>query len=78
MYVFAEYYDIGLIECRYCKTMMWYQEKMNKKKIHLSNPKFSLYRGNGKVELLLLKQQPKILSRLLFDEYNIVSRKFQQ
>ncbi|CAK8563300.1 unnamed protein product [Lathyrus sativus] len=73
-----EYYDIGdpLVECRYCKAMMWYQERMNKSS-HSANPKFSLCCGNGKVELPLLKQPPPLLAHLLFDE-DIVSRKFQQ
>ncbi|KAI5406494.1 hypothetical protein KIW84_053003 [Lathyrus oleraceus] len=74
-----EYYDIGdlLIECCYCKVMMWYQERMNKSS-HFVNPKFSLCYDNGKVELSLLKQPPELLSRLLFYEENIVSRKSQQ
>ncbi|KAI5414722.1 hypothetical protein KIW84_040260 [Lathyrus oleraceus] len=76
---FAKYYDIGdpLIECRYCRAIMWYQERVNKNQ-HAANPKFSLYYGNGKVELPLLKQPPELLSRLLFDEDSIASRKFQQ
>ncbi|KAI5406448.1 hypothetical protein KIW84_052976 [Lathyrus oleraceus] len=38
----------------------------------------SIARNNGKVELSLLKQPPDLLSRLLFDDDNIFSRKFQQ
>ncbi|XP_058746518.1 uncharacterized protein LOC131619442 [Vicia villosa] len=74
-----EYYDIGspLIECRYCKAMMWYQERMHKSS-HSANPKFMLCCGNGKVELPLLRQPPEILAKLLFDHENVVSRKFQQ
>lgn len=77
--LFAEYYDIGdpLIECRYYKTMMWYQERMRKTH-HSANPKFSLCCSNGKVEQSLLKQPPNLLSRFLFDDDNIFSRKFQQ
>ncbi|XP_058726064.1 uncharacterized protein LOC131597379 [Vicia villosa] len=73
------YYDIGdpLIECRYCKSMMWYQEQMNKSS-HYANPKFMLCCCNGKVEIPLLKQPPKVLAKLMFDHDNVVSRKFQQ
>ncbi|XP_058740821.1 uncharacterized protein LOC131613143 [Vicia villosa] len=74
-----EYYDIGspLIECRYCKAMMWYQERMHKS-THSANPKFMMCRGNGKVELPLLRQPPEPLATLQFDHESIVSRKFQQ
>ncbi|XP_058722666.1 uncharacterized protein LOC131594520 [Vicia villosa] len=74
-----DYYDIGdpLIECRYCKAMMWYQERMHKSS-HAANPKFMLCCGNGKVELPLLEEPPEILAKLLFDHDNLDSRKFQQ
>ncbi|XP_058780945.1 uncharacterized protein LOC131655055 [Vicia villosa] len=74
-----EYYDIGspLIECCYCKAMMWYQERMHKS-THSANPKFMMCCGNGKVELPMLKQPPEQLAKLLFDNDSIVSRKFQQ
>ncbi|XP_058759288.1 uncharacterized protein LOC131632565 [Vicia villosa] len=74
-----DYYDIGspLIECRYCKAMMWYQERMHKSS-HAANPKFMLCCGNGKVELPLLEEPPDILAKLLFDHDNLDSRKFQQ
>ncbi|XP_058775634.1 uncharacterized protein LOC131649912 [Vicia villosa] len=73
------YYDIGdpLIECRYCKSMMWYQERMNKIS-HSANPKFMLCCCNGKVEIPLLKQPPEVLAKLMFDQDNVVSRKYQQ
>ncbi|XP_058746408.1 uncharacterized protein LOC131619316 [Vicia villosa] len=73
-----DYYDVGdpLIECRYCKAMMWYQERMHKSS-HAANPKFMLCCGNGKVELPLLEQPPKLLAKLLFDNDNLDSRKFQ-
>ncbi|KAI5411088.1 hypothetical protein KIW84_056291 [Lathyrus oleraceus] len=56
-----EYYDIRdpLIECHYYNAMMWYQERMNKS-CHSANPKFNLCCGNGKVELPLLKQPPRV------------------
>ncbi|XP_058758760.1 uncharacterized protein LOC131632013 [Vicia villosa] len=74
-----EYYDIGspLIECRYCKAMMWYQERMHKSS-HSANPKFMMCCGNGKVELPLLREPPETLAKLLFDHDSLVSRKFQQ
>ncbi|XP_058767402.1 uncharacterized protein LOC131641097 [Vicia villosa] len=74
-----EYYDIGspLIECRYCKAMMWYQERMHKSS-HSANPKFMMCCGNGKVELPLLREPPETLAKLLFDHESLVSRKFQQ
>ncbi|XP_058741664.1 uncharacterized protein LOC131614053 [Vicia villosa] len=73
-----DYYDVSdpLIECRYCKAMMWYQERMHKSS-HAANPKFMLCCGNGKVELSLLEQPPKVLAKLLFDNDNFDSRKFQ-
>ncbi|XP_058729137.1 uncharacterized protein LOC131601360 [Vicia villosa] len=74
-----EYYDIGspLIECSYCKAMMWYQERMHKS-THSANPKFMMCCGNGKVELPILRNPPEQLAKLLFDHDNTVSRKFQQ
>ncbi|XP_058775274.1 uncharacterized protein LOC131649531 [Vicia villosa] len=74
-----EYYDIGspLIECCYCKAMMWYQERMHKS-THSANPKFMMCCGNGKVELPMLRHPPEQLAKLLFDHESIVSRKFQQ
>ncbi|XP_058742571.1 uncharacterized protein LOC131615076 [Vicia villosa] len=74
-----EYYDIGspLIECGYCKAMMWYQERMHKS-THSANPKFMMCCGNGKVELPILRQPPEQLAKLLFDHDNTVSKKFQQ
>ncbi|XP_058732948.1 uncharacterized protein LOC131604533 [Vicia villosa] len=74
-----EYYDIGspLIECCYCKAMMWYQERMHKS-THAANPKFMMCCGNGKVELPMLRHPPEQLAKLLFDHESIVSRKFQQ
>ncbi|XP_058742338.1 uncharacterized protein LOC131614807 [Vicia villosa] len=73
------YYDIGdpLIECRYCKSMMWYQERMNKSS-HSANPKFMLCCCNGKIEIPLLRQPPEVLAKLMFDQENVVSKKFQQ
>ncbi|XP_058766767.1 uncharacterized protein LOC131640386 [Vicia villosa] len=76
---FTEYYDIGspLIECGFCKSMMWYQERMHKS-THSENPKFMMCCGNGKVELPILRQPPEQLAKLLFDHDNTVSKKFQQ
>ncbi|XP_058741448.1 uncharacterized protein LOC131613826 [Vicia villosa] len=73
-----DYYDVGdlLIECRYCKAMMWCQERMHKSS-NAANPKFMLCCGNGKVELPLLEQPPKVLAKLLFDNDNLDSKKFQ-
>ncbi|XP_058749840.1 uncharacterized protein LOC131622824 [Vicia villosa] len=73
-----DYYDVGdpLIECRYCKEIMWYQERMHKSS-HAANPKFMLCCGNGKEELPLLEQPPDILARLLFNNNILDSRKFQ-
>ncbi|XP_058767623.1 uncharacterized protein LOC131641335 [Vicia villosa] len=74
-----EYYDTGspLIECCYCKAMMWYQERMHKS-THSANPKFMMCCGNGKFELPILKHPPEQLAKLLFDHDNTVSRMFQQ
>ncbi|CAI8588504.1 unnamed protein product [Vicia faba] len=56
---------------------MWYHERMHKSS-HSAKPKFMVYYGNGKVEIPLLKQPPEILANLLFDQENVISRKFQQ
>jgi hypothetical protein len=56
---------------------MWYQERMNK--CHdAANPKFTLCCRKGKVQLPLLKQPPKVLQDLLFDNDSVESKKFQQ
>lgn len=65
-----------MIECRYCKTMMWYQERMDKHR-HAANPKYYLCCGNGKVELPMLKHPPKVLSHLLFNRNAKDSKNFQ-
>lgn len=69
------YYDVGgaMIECRHCKSLMWYQERMEKHK-HAANPKYQLCCGNGKVELSFLKHPPTLLSYLLFDHNSKIVR----
>ena len=73
-----DYYDLGdtMIECRHCKTLMWYQERMDKHK-HAENPKYKLCCGNGKVELPFLKYPPSLLSHFLFDQDSKDSKNFQ-
>ncbi|KAI5438955.1 hypothetical protein KIW84_024618 [Lathyrus oleraceus] len=75
---FLDYYDLGdaMIECKYCKAMMWYQESMDKH-THAANPKYYLCCGNGKVELPMLKHPPQVLSHLLFDHTTEDNKNFQ-
>jgi hypothetical protein len=56
---------------------MWYQERMDKFR-HSANPKFTMCCGKGKVQLPLLKQPPKVLQDLLFQNDSTESKKFQQ
>lgn len=65
-----------MIECRYFKAMMWYQERMEKHR-HAVHPKYYLCYGNGKVELPLLKHPPQVLSHLLLDHTTKDSKNFQ-
>ncbi|XP_050887994.1 uncharacterized protein LOC127093137 [Lathyrus oleraceus] len=65
-----------MIECRHCKMLMWYQERMDKHK-HAENPKYKLCCGNGKVEQPSLKHPPSLLSHFLFDQDSKDSKNFQ-
>ena len=73
------YLDIGnpIMQCKQCQAMMWYGERMLKHR-HGTNPKFSLWCGNGKVQLPLLQTPPPLLQHLLLDNNSIDSGKFQQ
>lgn len=44
---------------------------------HAANPKYTLYCGNGKVELSFLKQPPQLLSFLLFKNATTDGKYFQ-
>lgn len=56
---------------------MWYLERMNKHK-HSANPKYHLCCGDGKIQLPMLSNPPRVLSHLLFDNDSIDSKNFQQ
>ncbi|XP_058727157.1 uncharacterized protein LOC131598591 [Vicia villosa] len=73
------YSDIGdpAIECAHCGALMWYQEKLDKRK-HSAAPKFSLCCGNGKIVLPLLKPPPPLLKHLLFDNNDVDCQNYQQ
>lgn len=63
--------------CQYCEALMRYQEMMHKYR-HKPNPKFHLWGGDGKVQLLFLKTPPHVLQHLLFDNKFDDNKNFQQ
>ncbi|KAL5147165.1 hypothetical protein HKD37_06G016897 [Glycine soja] len=72
------YSDLGdqLIQCRYYKAQMWYDERISKNK-NFQNPRFSLCCGDGKAELPLLQNPPEYLQQLLFHDDTIDSKNCQ-
>ncbi|CAN7011775.1 unnamed protein product, partial [Brassica oleracea var. botrytis] len=50
--------------CGYCNVIMWYGERLNKRK-NSRNPTFTLCCGQGQVQLPLLKDPPTVLKRLM-------------
>ncbi|KAL5193130.1 Replication protein A DNA-binding subunit A [Glycine soja] len=73
------YKDVGdpIWQCRHCKAMMWYDERINKDK-QTKNPKFALYCGDGKIQLPVLEDVPQPLRQLLFDSNDSQAKNFQQ
>uniref|UniRef100_A0A0R0JUR6 Helitron helicase-like domain-containing protein n=1 Tax=Glycine max TaxID=3847 RepID=A0A0R0JUR6_SOYBN len=72
------YSDLGdqLIQCRYCKAQMWYDERISKNK-NFQNPRFILCCGDGKAEMPLLQNPPEYLQQLLFHDDTIDSKNYQ-
>ncbi|KAH1111934.1 hypothetical protein GYH30_010339 [Glycine max] len=73
------YKDVGdpVWQCRHCKAMMWYDERINKDK-QTKNPKFALCCGDGKIQLPVLQDAPQPLRQLLFDTNDSQAKNFQQ
>jgi len=65
------------MQCRHCNAKMWYNERISKCRNN-SSPRFSLCCGDGKVELPLLQNPPKLLQQLLFDQNTTYGKNYQQ
>lgn len=77
----GSYYDAGdpILQCQKCGANMWYHERKRKRKNrHAGNLKFSMCYGDGKIQLPLLNQPPKVLQDLMFGNENNESKQFQQ
>lgn len=63
----SEYIDDGnpTFKCQYCGAIMWYGERLNRKKRTRKDPQFSLCCGQGQVKLPLLKESPLVIKNLL-------------
>lgn len=63
----SEYIDDGnpTFKCQYCSAIMWYGERLNRKKRTRKDPQFSLCCGQGQVKLPLLKESPLVIKNLL-------------
>lgn len=66
IFVLIAYIDEGdpSYTCGYCNAIMWYGERLNKRK-NSRNPTFTLCCGQGQVQLPLLKDPPTVLKRLM-------------
>ncbi|CAF1855858.1 hypothetical protein Bca4012_031958 [Brassica carinata] len=62
--------------CSYCGTIMWYNERVNKRK-NTRTPSFALCCLQGQVQLPLLKEPPEVLKKLL-EGNDHLSRHFQR
>ena len=65
------------MQCRHCNAKMWYNENISKCS-NTSSPRFNLCCGDGKVELPLLQNPPKLLQQLLFDQNTTYGKNYQQ
>src|SRR4051812_151691 len=64
------------MECGYCNTLIWYQERKDKHKCS-ANPKYNLCCGNDKIELPFLKHPLQIIAYFPFDKNAKDSKFFQ-
>ncbi|KAL5191908.1 hypothetical protein HKD37_04G011114 [Glycine soja] len=73
------YKEVGdpIWQCRHCKAMIWYDERINKDK-QTKNPKFALCCGDGKIQMFVLEDAPQPLRQLLFDSNDSQAKNFQQ